>query len=146
MSAGSNRAISASIVMWCVVAIVLTIAPAKSADAPSKTPAESTAYIPPYDWAGFYFGGHLGYGRGHVASTVFDPGAMPSSNSFGSLFAGLQGGYNFVLPSRLFLGIEGDISFANFYSDDQITARSLGQNLITEQIDYIGRVRGRFGY
>ena len=105
-----------------------------------------SAALQDYDWSGPYLGGHLGYGRGEASSTVFDTGATPMTNSFGSLFAGLQGGYNVVLPSRLFLGIEGDISFANFYSDDQITARSFGQNLITEQIDYIGRVRGRFGY
>ena len=37
-----------------------------------------------------------------------------SSNSFSSLYGGVQGGYNYVLPSRLLLGVEADITFPNF--------------------------------
>ena len=32
----------------------------------------------------------------------------------GSFFAGFQGGYNFMLPSRLLLGVEADASFPNY--------------------------------
>src|SRR6202048_3452127 len=65
-----------------------------------------------YDWSGFYVGGHVGYGRGYERNILSDPNPTAGS-SFGSLFGGLQVGYNYLLPSRLLLGIEGDISFPN---------------------------------
>ena len=103
--------------------------------------------MPIYDWSGPYLGGHLGYGRGGAASgTAFDPDATSGSNAFGSSFAGVQAGYNVVFPSRLFLGVEADVSFANFYLDDQITARSTSRSVITDSLDYVGRARGRVGY
>src|SRR6185436_10597040 len=128
----------------------LFAAPARSADVPNvhtlPVKAVPATSAPRFDWSGFYFGGHLGYGRGGASSTVFDPVASSSRNSFGSLFAGMQGGYNFVLPSRWFVGIEGDLSFANFYLDDEIATRATNTSQITDTIDYIARLRGRAGY
>jgi high affinity Mn2+ porin len=133
MPALSNRAIGASL---AISFVVLATPYARARDESAR----------PYDWSGFYFGGHTGFSHGRVSSTVTN-GAPPSlTNSLGGLYAGLQGGYNFVLPSRLLLGIEGDMSFANFYVDDQITSRTTGRSLVTEQIDYIARLRGRVGY
>ena len=143
MSAHPIGAIGARLTVAFAVLIAATaISPAQSSDGPVRTAAAR-----PADWSGFYFGGHAGYGFGRVTSTV--PGADPLSlaNRFGSIYAGVQGGYNVVLPSRLLLGIEGDMSFANFYATDQIAARLTGAGtLVTEEIDYVGRVRGRVGY
>src|SRR4051794_26511445 len=63
----------------------------------SKAPAKSL----PYDWAGFYVGGHVGYGPGHTRDTVWDPAPITGTNSFGGLMAGLHAGLNHVLPSRI---------------------------------------------
>src|SRR5689334_10348675 len=133
MSSLGKRAIGAKFAIACVVATTLMPVPA--------APGEVA-----YDWSGFYFGGHVGYVRGMATSLVFDPAATTSGNSFGSLFVGLQGGYNAVLPSRVFVGVEGDLSFANFYADSRIATRASGVNSVTDDIDYIGRVRGRLGY
>jgi high affinity Mn2+ porin len=72
-----------------------------------------------YDWTGFYAGGHIGAALGHSdwiagsgisgTTNLFDP--IDSFDEGGSWFAGLQGGYNYVLPNRLFLGAEADVSF-----------------------------------
>ena len=97
-------------------------------------------------WAGPYVGGHLGYGRGRVASTLIDVGAASATNSFGSLYAGVQAGYNVTFASRFVAGLEADVSFANFSWDDQIAARARAGSIVSEEIDYIARIRGRFGY
>ena len=157
MSGFRFRAIRASLTIASLTIVSLTIAcvaavtaiggmSAKAGDVPARIPAAVVAPAPPFDWNGLYFGGHMGYGQGRVSSTVFDPGAASSDNSFGSLFLGLQAGYNVVLPSRMFVGVEADLSFANFYADSRITTRVAGVGGVTDDIDYIGRVRGRLGY
>src|SRR5690242_1201561 len=119
--------------------------PAAAADAVTapKAPAGSL----PYDWAGFYVGGHVGYGPGHTRDTVWDPTPITGTNSFGGLMAGLHAGYNHVLPSRILLGVEGDITVPNYLDSSPLMAsvpRPDG-NLI-QQLDYVGTVRGRAGY
>jgi high affinity Mn2+ porin len=121
--------------------VVVHATPATAAD---RNVPSIPAALP--DWAGPYVGGHLGYGRGRVASTLTDVGAVSSTNSFGSLFAGVHGGYNVTFASRFVAGLEADVSFANFSWDDQIAARARSDSIISEEIDYIARVRGRFGY
>jgi hypothetical protein len=64
-----------------------------------------------FDWAGLYVGGHVGYGRGAAEVVLTDPNTTSFSSSFGTLVGGVQVGYNFVLPSRVLLGIEADMSF-----------------------------------
>ena len=68
---------------------------------------------------------------------------------FGSLYGGVQAGYNYVFPSRLLLGAEADITFPNFqtYADGLIFTGGTAQGTtVTDQIDYIATLRGRFGY
>src|SRR5262249_8093654 len=107
-------------------------------------PARATPY---FDWSGFYVGGHVGYRRGNAQVTLADPDPTNFSHPFGSLTGGLQGGYNYVLPSRFLLGIEADASFMNaLAADDVAWFRTTPDTDITEKIDYMGTVRGRFGY
>ena len=75
-----------------------------------------------FDWSGWYVGGHIANSLGRVNSTLSDPEPTASNNSFGSLYGGVQAGYNYVLPSRLLLGVEADITFPNFqtYTDGLI--------------------------
>jgi high affinity Mn2+ porin len=96
-----------------------------------------------YDWSGFYLGGHVGYSRGYGRNTLFDPNPTAASSSFGSLFGGLQFGYNYLLPSRLLLGIEGDISFPNYLDDGIVASRSTPSNAVTEKPNFVSTVRGR---
>jgi high affinity Mn2+ porin len=117
--------------------------PAFGTDAAQRIPASAIAN---YDWSGAYVGGHVAYGRGHARSTLFDPDPTGSNNSFGSLYGGLQAGYNFLLPSRALLGLEADISFPNFLEDGVVSTKATAQGNVTDQIDYISTLRGRFGY
>ncbi len=100
-----------------------------------------------YDWTGFYAGGHAAYSMGRVNTTLSDPAATASSNSFGSQYGGLQAGYNYVLPSRLLLGIEADITLPFFFENGEIFSGPTAQGTsVSDQIDYIATLRGRFGY
>lgn len=128
------------------IAIAPTILPVLSAHSAERIQISAPVLAQSDFWSGPYLGGHLGYGRGKVTGTVFDEATSTSSNSFGSLYAGIHGGYNLVLPSRLFAGVEGDMSFANFSSDDRIVTRASNRGVITDDIDYIARIRGRVGY
>src|ERR1700674_577099 len=102
----------------------------------------------PYDWTGVHIGGHTGYGRGRASNTLFDPDPAGSSNSFGSIYGGMQIGYSYLLPSRILLGVEGDISFPNFFeTNDAAAMRPTARGtVVTDRIDYLATVRGRFGY
>ena len=99
-----------------------------------------------YDWSGLYAGGHVGYGRGYGRDTLFDPNPTAAASSFGSLWGGLQFGYNHLLPSRLLVGIEGDISFPNYLDDGIVAARSTPSSAVTEKLDFVSTLRGRAGY
>ena len=111
---------------------------------PVKAPA---APAPFYDWTGFYVGGHVANSVGRANSTLSDPEPTASTNPFNSQYGGLQAGYNYVLPSRLLLGIETDITFPQFFENGGIFTGGTAQGTtVTDQIDYIATLRGRFGY
>ncbi len=119
--------------------------PPLSTQLPLKAPP---AWATPYfDWSGFYVGGHVGYSRGNARVTVVDDDPTNFSKSFGSLTGGLQGGYNYVLPSRFLLGVEADASFLNNLSaDDLAWFRTTPDTDIAERIEFMSTVRGRLGY
>ncbi len=130
-----------------VAAIALAIAAAEPAAAADQAMPFKAPAVAPFDWNGFYFGGHVGYATGNANATVFDLGATPGANTFGGLSAGVQFGYNVVLPSRLLLGIETDLTFPSYLESNAIIAAiPTARSNVTEQMDYAGTVRGRLGY
>ena len=132
----SVAATTCSFVTGCLAAEISVVG-----SMPLKAPPIAT-----YDWSGFYVGGHVGYGRGNGRDTLFDPNPTAADGSFGSLFGGMQFGYNYRLPSRLLVGIEGDFSFPNYLDDGIVASRSTPASSITEKLDFISTVRGRAGY
>jgi high affinity Mn2+ porin len=132
-------------VFGAIAFVALTVAdPAAAADAASMPVKAKPSAL---DWNGFYFGGHVGYGLGHTGATVFDPAATPGPNTFDGLTAGVQFGYNVVLPSRLLIGIETDLTFPSYWESAPIMAGIPTANgNVTEQLDYVGTLRGRLGY
>src|SRR6516165_8754720 len=87
---------------------------------PTKTPPPAATSAAD-DWTGFYAGGHFGYGWGN--SNWATPGISGSLDlaqpidtfkESGSFFAGVQAGYNYMLPNRLVVGVEADASFPSF--------------------------------
>jgi high affinity Mn2+ porin len=138
-----------------------------TADAADLSRALPTKAPPPAaisaadDWTGFYAGGHLGYAAGFSNWTATQAdAAMPSlsgsldlfqgydfSTGRGSYLLGLQGGYNYMLPSRIVLGVEADVSFPSVLGASQAIASPLiGQAIYRDQVQMSGTVRGRVGY
>jgi high affinity Mn2+ porin len=124
---------------------------------PKKTPPPT---VVPYDWAGFYVGGHLGYagGSSHWATS----GASSSFSLYqgfdafkgtGSYFAGLQAGYNSMLPNRVVIGAEADASFPSFPNKAGVSIGGnsalpspFGVETYQETMMSSGTVRARLGY
>jgi high affinity Mn2+ porin len=131
-------------------------------------PLKAPAAIPVFDWTGFYLGGHFGTAAGTsnwTENPVATPGASVSGsldlfqpfNPFdeaGSYFAGVQVGYNRMLPNRVVLGVEGDLSFPSFPNLSGISiggastfvTPALGPETYSETVLHSGTLRGRIGY
>lgn len=117
--------------------------PANAADFPLRAPQ----FEFPYDWTGFYIGGHVGYARGIANPTLPEASQQPNASSFGALYGGTQIGYNVILPSRILLGVEADLSFPNYLDSSSVAWSGSGvRGAISDQIDYLGTIRGRIGY
>ncbi len=135
--------------------------PAAAADLASQMPLKAPASASPFDWTGFYFGGHVGYAAGTSnwsatqaggsAPTV--NGSLDLYNSYdafkgtGSFLHGLQAGYNSMLPSHVVLGVEADLSAPNTVAGSQaISSAAIGQASYGDTVLVTGTARGRIGY
>jgi len=113
-----------------------------------------------FDWTGFYVGAHAGVSTGYSAWSATQPGGAPnltgSLNLFsafdlfteaGSHFGGFTAGYNYMMPSRIVLGGEADVSFASTLSASQSFASpAIGAANYSDTVELFGTVRGRVGY
>jgi high affinity Mn2+ porin len=137
------------------------IRPAAAADLSANMPLKALVVPPPSDWTGYYIGGHFGYAAGtsnwvatqRSASGPRLNGSIELFNSYdafkgtGSYFAGLQAGYNRMLPSRFLVGIEADFSSPNTVAGSQTAASlSSGQASYSDTVLQLGTARGRLGY
>jgi high affinity Mn2+ porin len=126
-----------------------------------KAPVSLGATLPPYDWTGFYLGGHIGYGFG--SSNVSTPGLSTSLsldqkfdnfNESGTLIGGFQGGYNYLLPNRILIGVEADATFPVYPNLQNIalggtrtfTSPTFGSETYRDTLNASGTVRLRLGY
>jgi high affinity Mn2+ porin len=87
-----------------------------------------------------------------------DQGQAPSSGSIdlsnsinamkgtGSYAIGLGAGYNYMLPSRVVLGVEGDLTFPNTISGTAPVLGAQGSASLTETVLTSGTLRARLGY
>ncbi|KJC48690.1 porin [Bradyrhizobium sp. LTSP885] len=139
--------------IYCVVGCLAAFTAAKAANA-ADLPKAAIGPGTPFDWSGWYVGGHVGYAAGQSDWSADPAGGIPSSgttvltNGFdlfkgsGSFFGGFQGGANLTLPSRVLLGFETDVSFPNLIAGTTSTGTvSYGDTQL-----YSGTVRGRLGY
>ena len=132
----SVAATTCSFVTGCLAAEISVVG-----SMPLKAPPIAT-----YDWSGFYVGGHVGYSRGSGRGILSDPDPTAANSSFGSLFGGLQFGYNYLLTSRLLVGVEADFSFPNYLDDGNVASRTTPFSSVTEKLDFVSTMRGRAGY
>ena len=156
-------------VLWAIIGMTLAAAGGAAADEIMVTKAPPPASIPTdFNWTGFYAGGHLGDAWGSSNWTASTPGVpIPSlSGSFGlfqpfdgfkdtgSFFEGLQAGYNYMLPNRMVIGGEADVSFPSFPNSagisiggtSMLSLPSIGAESYSETVLSSGTVRGRIGY
>jgi high affinity Mn2+ porin len=128
----------------------------------SKVPAAApTKAAPPrFDWTGFYVGVHAGVSTGYSTWSATQPSGAPnltgSLNLFspfdlfteaGSHFGGFTAGYNYMMPSRIVLGAEADVSFPSTLSANQSFASpAVGAANYGDTVELFGTVRGRIGY
>jgi high affinity Mn2+ porin len=137
------------------------IHPAAGADPSATMPLKALAVPALSDWTGFYLGGHFGYAAGTSnwvatqggASAPTLNGSLVLFNSYdafkgtGSYYAGLQAGYNRMLPSRFLVGIEADFSSPDTIAGSQTIASALsGQASYRDTVLQLGTARGRVGY
>jgi high affinity Mn2+ porin len=135
-------------------------------DTPTTKSPPSASPGSAYKWNGFYAGGQLGYAWGSSNWTASSPGAPNISGSFGlgqpvdifsesgSFFAGLQAGYNYMLPNRVVIGAEVDATFPSFPDlsgisiggISNLTSPTLGAESFSETVLASGTARGRIGY
>jgi high affinity Mn2+ porin len=151
------------------VGALIAVASAERAEADDTPTTKTPASASPgsvYNWNGFYAGGQLGYAWGRSSLTASSPGAPNTSGSFGlgqpvdifsesgSFFAGLQAGYNSMLPNRVVIGAEVDATFPSFPDlsgisiggISNLTSPTLGAETFSETVLASGTVRGRIGY
>lgn len=99
-------------------------APAKAADVPVKAPVYKAAPAPAFNWTGFYFGGHIGYGEAED----------PIGATIDGMIGGVQVGYNWHFSRNWVFGIEADIAGTDM------------NNAFGAHMDYLGTIRARAGY
>jgi high affinity Mn2+ porin len=151
-----------------VIGFALTAAGRAAADDAivTKAPAPPSSNSSGYNWTGFYAGGHMGYAWGGSNWSANAPGAPGVSGSLNlyqplnifndtaSFFEGLQAGYNYMLPNRVVLGAEANVSFPSFPNaagisiggSSTFTSPTLGAVNYSETVWSSGTVRGRVGY
>lgn len=81
-----------------------------AADLPPNLPLKASAV---YDWTGFYFGGHFGYGAGSFGqgTNPFPEQGVFLPHSATGLIGGYQTGYNRQFANHVVLGVEADATF-----------------------------------
>jgi len=133
-----------------VIAISACIAsPALGAD--MALPAPAPGYVPsamPYDWGGFYLGGFGSYTRSHTTTTTTANGLSfgPTTITTSAPHIGGQIGLDYMLPSRIVIGIVGDLSSGQ-RSPLITTVGALGATSTAQsQTTVSGTLRGRLGY
>jgi outer membrane immunogenic protein len=115
----------------------------QAADLPRKAPVAVVAAAP-FNWSGFYVGGHFGAAWGTVESElpIYSFVLPVSSHTVNGFLGGAQVGFNWQLNSWLVLGAEGQFSWA----DVDGSTPCLVVVKCTSQVNWIATAAGRIGY
>src|SRR5262249_43966711 len=101
----------------CVAFVAVAAKAASAADlppAPAPVPYyKAPAMEPAYDWTGFYIGGHFTYSwsnsTGQTTNLANGHVSAPNSTDTSAAHGGAQIGYDYMLPSRVVIGILADV-------------------------------------
>jgi outer membrane immunogenic protein len=116
-------------------------------DGMEKSPA-SFGYAPP-TWTGAYFGGNVGPSMAVTNYSVSDPAGDVfnfDGNGANGMAAGLLGGYNFQLGSKMVLGLEGNISTSSLETIFSVGTVPTNYSALDTTVDSTYGARLRFGY
>jgi opacity protein-like surface antigen len=115
-------------------------------------PVPKAPHLPIFDWTGFYFGIHGGYGLGHdpfsdnliIANLTFT-----GVESRGAVY-GLHAGYNWQYRSLVF-GFETDLSATQIRGTTPTQsfadpAGDMASGSVQDRFNYLGSLRARAGY
>jgi len=112
------------------------------------SPAQAQGIASPF--AGFYGGGHFGYGEAYYKGTFSSVPISINDLDLNGIAGGGQLGYNhqvtdFFGPGQhLILGIEGDISFTDF-KDSNYVFNGGSSLTIKGDVDLLASIRARLG-
>jgi outer membrane immunogenic protein len=123
-----------------------------AADLPMK--ARPMVEAAAYDWSGFYFGVHAGWGWADVGSTELDPGTASfptgtvfTKNSTSGPLGGVQGGFNWQLGRNFVLGVEGEFSAMGLHGTATTVSVVNGfVSTVAVETKDLELVTGRIGY
>ena len=138
-----------------ILGMILAVGSAAEALSADLGNAESGQAV---DWSGPFVGSHFAYGVGSSQYSFAGLGLTPSSGSVdltnsinafkgtGSYALGLSAGYNYMLPSRVILGVESDLTFPNTISGTTSVIGVQGPAALKETVMTSGTLRARLGY
>ncbi len=99
-----------------------------------------------YDWSGFYIGAHgdnsWSKTSGSTINTATGAASAPIAGSTADWHGGIQLGYDAMLPSRVVLGMEADLSSGGTRATTDASGTSANQTAVFDS----EAVRGRLGY
>jgi outer membrane immunogenic protein len=142
---------NARLLLGSVALVAVAASPALASDlnspaAPIYTKAPAMA--PLYDWTGFYIGGHAAdswtHSDGQTMNTANGRLFTPSSNNMSGFHGGGQIGYDYMLPSRIVLGIVATVSSGSHNSSTNVGFNEISTS--EGKTDVSGNVRGQLGY
>jgi outer membrane immunogenic protein len=122
------------------VALVAATGLGQAADLSRRAPVAAApvmAQASAYNWAGFYAGANLG--GDFVIDKARNGGARTNLDS-GTIFGGLQAGYNFQTGPWVF-GVEGDVGYGKASK-----TKTFGVGSLKTTKDWSGTARARAGY
>jgi outer membrane immunogenic protein len=119
-----------------IAATIVASAPALAADAPRPYYKAPPVYAP-FNWTGFYFGGHVGGQWGSVTDRTFGGGDTDPSGWLGGVLAG----YNWQAGPWV-VGIEGDAGWGSTSGRNTGT----GGFLSDTDVRFVGNLRARLGW
>jgi outer membrane immunogenic protein len=130
----------------CIVMILA--ARAQAADLPVEPPPPPG---PPtlYDWSGFYVGVHAGGAwntKGSDISSTIDGEIGSLSVASSGFMGGGQVGFSLAICPSWLVGIEADVSGAQFESNATFSTATTAEIQGDSEIDEFGTVRARVGY
>ena len=102
---------------------------------------------PNYDWTGFYVGAYIDgtWSKASAATVDNVSGANSGSNADSSRWGGgVQLGFDYMLPSRIVLGVAADISSGGTRTTTVSDASGISAN--PTQVFDSETIRGRIGY